>query len=1053
MDNYVIFHLHTMLSNPITNIDSVNNYKEYVDRAKELNMKAIAFSEHGNIFNWFYKKKYTEENGLKYIHAVEAYVTNSFKKKERDNYHVILIAKNYAGFKELNTLVSKSFNRSNTKTIDEIERFYYQPRISFDELINTSDNIIITTACLNGILNSNNKLYKPFVDFLKDKKHRCFLEIQHHNVKEQKEYNLKLYELNKTIGVKLISGTDTHSLNDEYAEGRIVLQKAKKTYFDNEEGWDLNFKTYDELVQSYKNQNVLPEKVYLEAIQNTNLLADMVEEFEIDKSYKYPEFSKTPREDIYKIINKEINDRKINVTEEIKQRIDYEIDTYEHNKASNLLLLEYDIKRWARENNIAYGDSRGSISGSYVAYLMKITNVDSIKHNLSFERFMNKERVSLADIDTDWSYSQRDLVKRYLHENNKYYTAEIITFNTIDDKGAIRDVGRALEIPLTKIDRITKTLEICEDKHRQQYPKLFKYVDLLKGTVVSMGSHPAATICSPITLYDSIGTVTLSNNDYPVSCLNMKEIDDLNFVKLDVLGLKTIEIIAKTCELAGIERLTSDNVDDEDEKVWQDILKSPLSIFEFESSFAHSYLRKVLSSETIEKIRKKHPNVKRIDLMSIANGAIRPAGDSYREALSNGEFKNNGHEALNDFLKNTNGFLVYQEQVIDFLHKFCGFTMGEADIIRRGFAKKTGTERYIPKIKNGFIKTMQEKYNTPKEKAEEIIESFLKVIEDASSYLFSLNHSLPYSYIGYICGWLRYYYPLEFLTVILNVNEDNQDKTAKILDYIKDYTNIKVKPARFRYSKEKYMMDKESNSIYKGISSIKFCNKTIAEELYNLRNNQYGNFVELLYDIAENTSLNMRQLDILIKLDFFSEFGNARLLNGIVEYFDMFKQGKAKQISVDKTSNNEVLNNIVKRHSRLSPSGKTYMELNVISILEEIEEWMKCNDVADYTIVQKIKFHEEYLGYIGITTERKEDRKKLIILSIRPLISQYKDGEAWAYAVETMSIGSGKKSKLTIWAKTFDRIPLNIYDVVYADKVDKNNKGYWYLLNYHKIKI
>lgn len=367
--------------------------------------------------------------------------------------------------------------------------------------------------------------------------------------------------------------------------------------------------------------------------------------------------------------------------------------------------------------------------------------------------------------------------------------------------------------------------------------------------------------------------------------------------------------------------------------------------------------------------------------------------------------------------------------------------------------KKTGTEQYIPKIKNGFIKTMQEKYNTPKEKAEEIIESFLKVIEDASSYLFSLNHSLPYSYIGYICGWLRYYYPLEFLTVILNVNEDNQDKTAKILDYIKDYTNIKVKPARFRYSKEKYMMDKESNSIYKGISSIKFCNKTIAEELYNLRNNQYGNFVELLYDIAKNTSINMRQLDILIKLDFFSEFGNARLLNGMVEYFDMFKQGKAKQISVDKISNNEVLNNIVKRHSRLSPSGKTYMELNVISILEEIEEWMKCNDVADYTIVQKIKFHEEYLGYIGITTERKEDRKKLIILSIRPLISQYRDGEAWAYAVETMSIGSGKKSKLTIWAKTFDRIPLNIYDVVYADKVDKNNKGYWYLLNYHKIKI
>lgn len=206
--------------------------------------------------------------------------------------------------------------------------------------------------------------------------------------------------------------------------------------------------------------------------------------------------------------------------------------------------------------------------------------------------------------------------------------------------------------------------------------------------------------------------------------------------------------------------------------------------------------------------------------------------------------------------------------------------------------KKLGTEQYIPKIKDGFIKTMKEQYDVPEEDAEKIIESFLKVIEDASDYLFSYNHALPYSYIGYICGWLRYYYPLEFLTVALNIHKDNQEKTASIFEYIKDYTNIKVKPARFRYSKEKYMMDKESNSIYKGISSIKFCNKTIAEELYNLRNNQYGNFVELLYDIAENTSLNMRQLDILIKLDFFSEFGNARLLNGIVVCLSKVKQSK-----------------------------------------------------------------------------------------------------------------------------------------------------------------
>lgn len=1069
IDNYTIFHSHTYLSNPVTNIDSVNNYQQYIDRAKELNMKAFGFSEHGNCFEWLHKKEECEKctvgcenckeikgtkickpNSLKFIHAVEAYITKSFDKKERDNYHVVLIAANFEGFKELNTLVSKSFNRANAKIIDETERFYYQPRISFEELINTSNNIIISTACIAGILGSENDLNEPFINFLKKNKNRCFLEIQHHCVEDQAIYNQRLYELSKLHGLKLIAGTDTHVLDKTYAEGRLILQRAKKTYFDNEEGWDLTFKSYDELVESYEKQNALPKEVYLEAIKNTNLLADMVEPFEVDRSYKYPKFSDNPKDDVYKIVNKEIKRRNIELTQEIKDRIDYEINTYEYNQALNLLLLEDDVKRWARKNNIAYGDSRGSVSGSYVAYLMQITNTDSIKHNLNFERFMNKERVSLADIDTDWSPSQRDLVKQYLHKNDKYYTAEIITFNTIADKGAIRDVGRALDIPLKEVDEITKNLEANEEQYRKKYPKLFEYVDLLKGVVVSMGSHPAATICSPITLYDNIGTVTLSTNQYPVSCLNMKEVDSLNFVKLDVLGLDNVEIIAKTCDMAGIERLTSDNVDDEDENVWQHIMKSPLSIFQFESPYAHSYLKKVFRPEVIEKIKKRNQNLKYIDLMSMANGAIRPAGESYRESLANGDFNDNGHEVLNDFLSPTLGYLIYQEQIIEFLNKFCGFTMGEADIVRRGFAKKTGTEQFIPKIKNGFIQTMDKNYKVNIENAEKIIIKFLEVIEAASSYLFSLNHALPYSYISYICGYLRYYYPLEFISVVLNINENNQEKTSKIFEYIRDHTKIKVKPIKFRYSRSEYFPNKETNSIFTGIKSVKYCNQIIAEELYALRNNKYTSFTELLYDLENKTSINSRQLDILIKLDYFSEFGNSRILSSLTDYFTLFKQGKSKQINVDKVIDNETLNNIIKRYSRLSPSGKTYMELNTKAILEEIEGYMKCSDIQDYPLLEKIKFHEEYLGYIDLTTEKEEDRRKLLILSVKPLLSKTKN-KCWAYAVEAISIGSGKKSRLTIWSAKFDKNPLNIYDMVYAKKVEKNDRGYWYLLDYNKL--
>jgi DNA polymerase III subunit alpha len=1049
--NYIIFHSHTMLSNATTNIDSVNTYKQYIDRAKELNMKAIAFSEHGSIFEWLHKKEYCEKNELKYIHAVEAYVTESFENKLRDNYHVVLIAKNHKGFKELNTLVSKSFNRSNVKIIDNIERFYYSPRISIDELLQISENIIVSTACLGGILYSGTNVIKEkFLNFLIQNKNRCFLEIQHHLAKEQIEHNQYLNELSFKYNIPLIAGTDTHWLDNESKEGRSILQKAKKIYFENESEWDLGFKSCEELIKCYEKQNSLSESVYIQAIENTNLLYEMVKEFDVDRSYKYPSFSDNPKEEVYKIIKQGAKDRKIELTQDKLDRIEYEMKAYEHNKAFNLLLLEDDVKSYARQNKIYYGDSRGSVSGSYIAYLMGITNVDSIRYKLNFERFMNTERVSLADVDTDWEPSKRDLIKDYLHKNDKYYTAEIVTFNTIADKGAIRDVGRALEMPLKEVDNIAKNIETKEDEFRIQYPELFKYVDILKGTIVSIGSHPAATICSPITLYDNIGTITLKDNKYPVSCLNMKEIDNLNFVKLDVLGLDNVEIIAKTCELSGVEMLTSDNVDDKDESVWKDILKSPLGIFQFTGNYAHSYLRRVFREEVLKKIRNKNPDLNYIDLMSMANGAIRPAGESYRESLAEGNFKDNGHDALNNILKSTNYFLVYQEQILEFLNKFCGFTMGEADIVRRGFAKKTGTEKYIPKIKQGFIDTMKNQYNTPLEESEKIIVDFLKVIEAASEYLFSLNHAVSYSYIGYICGWLRYHYPLEFLSVILNIYENDQNKTSEAFEYIQNFTNIKVKPIKFRRSKDVYTIDKEENSIYKGIKSIKYCNNAMAEELYSLKNNQYDSFTTSLYDI-NNTCVDSKQLLILIKLDFFREFGISKNLEQINENFKFLKNGNAKQIDATKIEN-EVIKNIIKRYSRLSPSGKTFMDLDCKSILKELEEYINVSNNKDYTIQEKMEFQKEYLGYIDLTTEKEEDRKKLMVLEVNELISKFGEPKPWCYVIDEISIGSGKKNRLNIHPATFNKNPLHKNDILFAKNVKKNNKGYWYLLDYDIIK-
>ena len=902
-NNYTVFHLHTMLSNGVTNIDSITGYQAYIDQAKAWGMKALAFSEHGSVFSWLKKKEAVEKAGMKYIHAIEAYVTETLEEKIRDNYHCVLIARNYEGVLEINRLSSKAFNRAEVKTIGDTTQYYYQPRITFEELLNTSDNVIISTACLASILNNApDEMRERFICFLAKNKHRCFLEIQHHNVDEQKEYNKYLWTLSKAISVPLIAGTDTHALNEIHMEGRAILQKSKNVHFENEDKWDLTMKSRADLENAFELQDALPRDVWMAAIDETNVMADMVEEFELNRSYKYPHLWEDSMGTFRQKIEAGIKWRGVDKYpnyQEYLDRIEYETEAYVHNGAIDFMLLMEDIISWCRSQDIMVGYGRGSVNGSVIAWLLGITEMDSIKYHLNFERFMNVERVSLSDIDTDFPPSRIDDVKQYIFSKHGLHCSDIITFNTIADKGAIKDVARALQIPLSEAQEIADSVD-NEERYaasRKRYPELFKYVDLVKGVIVSIGSHPCGTIVSPVTLEDHVGLCTTSTSKYPISQLYMKEVDSLNYVKLDLLKLDTIELIDKTCKLAGIERITPDNVDVNDIKVWNSIRDDTTQIFQWEGATGDKYIKKLLADENIRKFQEVNQNVDRMTLLSIGNSAIRPAGASYREDLASGVVRRTGSKPIDEFLSNTFGYLVFQCQIIDFLHLYCGFTMGEADIVRRGFAKKTGTDQFIPVIKDGgcinektghhidgFIKTMKDKYGIDEAKSEQDIVAFIQVIEDASSYLFSLNHSQPYSLEGYVSGWLRTYYPLEFLTVAMNINADNEDKTVALTQYAKK-VGIEFKPPRFRYSRGDYYCDKETNSIYKGIESIKFMNETVSAELVELGENHYEDFVDLLYDLSE-TTINSRQLDILIKIDFFSEFGDINTLLWIAQEFD-----------------------------------------------------------------------------------------------------------------------------------------------------------------------
>lgn len=934
MDTYTPMHLHDMHSN-INMVEVVTKFEQYVEKAIELCLPTVICTNHGVLTGWYNRKKILESKNMKYVHAVEGYVTWSLEEKVRDNFHLSFFAKNFEGFKELNKLVSKSFNRDDN-------HYYYNPRISWDEVKNTSDNIIISTACLGGLmwrLRDDNEKSQEIIDWIVNNKHRVFLEVQPHLYENQKKLNYYLLNLAKENNLMIIAGGDVHALNKEHDEARKILQKSKKVLFSDEDSFDLTLKSYEELYQQFKNQGVLTDNEIRTALNNTNVLLNMVEPFELDYSKKYPKLYEDPDKVLKDKIKEGIYFRGIDKLPKDKRkiyldRIKYELETYKKNEAEDYLLLEDMVKSYARENDIPYGYGRGSVSGSIIAYLMQITEMDSIKRKLSFERFMSKERISLADVDSDYSPSQRHLIQKFLMDHPKLYCAPIMTANTIALKGAIRDIGRGLEMSLSEIDEIAKNIEDKEREYRVKYPELFKYVDIVQGVVTSIGQHACGICVSPIPLDENMGLITTSDSEYPLTMLNMKEIDAQNYVKLDILGLDTTEIISETCKLAGIEFVTPQKLDQSDDKVWESILENNVGIFQWESDFSQQVYKDLFSKETIRKIKEKNPNFSYIDLFSLGNAILRPSGASYRDSVIKGEFYDNGHEALNKFLSPTLGRLVYQEQQMEFLVKFCEYTGGQADLVRRGIGKKSKEiiDNELPKIEKTFIKTMTNKYGLSYEDAENIAKPFLQVFLDSANYGFSVNHSEAYSWMGYACAWLRYYYPLEFITASLNVHIGKEDKTARLMEYAK-LKGINVNPIKFRYSKSGYSFDKTSNSIYQGIQPIKFLNRSVAEDLYKLKDNKYDTFTKLLVDICNNTSANFKQLKILTQLNFFQEFSKNKKLLCVIEMYE-----------------NKLKNNKLKYETKQKR-------------IVEIEEYERSLDNKSIGLKDQIKAEVEYYGY------------------------------------------------------------------------------------------
>lgn len=704
--NYVCYHLHTELSL----LDSCTNFKLYVDRAVELGQKAICFTEHGNIYNWVEKKMYVNKMGLKYLHGVEIYMTATLKEKVRDNFHTILIARNYSGLQEINTLVDMSTQE---------DHFYYKPRITFDEFKNISNNVIKISACLASPLNRlRDESLISYYDYL---------EIQPHvNSEEQKEYNKWLYEMSKKYDKPLIAATDTHSLNKYKAECRSILQKAKNIKFTNEDEFDLTYKSYDELVNMFEEQDSLPMDVVLESIENTNHMADSVTDFELDTSFKYPKLYDNEEEVLKKRINKMYKDKLkrgvIKRDPRYKEMVHEEMRVFKKIGMVGFMLFMSELVCWCWDNGIPVGFCRGSCGGSMIAYLTDIIDVNPLTWHTMFSRFANESRKELGDIDVDISPSQRHLVYDHIIEEfGQDKTAYILAIGTISDKGTIDEIGRALDIPISEVKKIKKEYEENPDRTKERYPELFYYFDGLINTAISQSMHPAGIIVSPVTLPDNYGTFW--NDGKRILCINMEEAHEVSLNKYDILGLKNVEIIKDTCRLAGIPYPKSHEINWNDKEVWDHITDSPVGIFQFESPYAFKLLKDY------------HPT--EVNSLSLVNASLRPSGESYRDRLIAGETNKNPSELIDNLLAPNHGFLVFQEDTIKFLQQVCGLNGSEADNVRRaiGRKQKDRLEAAMPQILEGYCK-MSDK---PREVAEKEAKEFLQIIEDSANYQFGLE--------------------------------------------------------------------------------------------------------------------------------------------------------------------------------------------------------------------------------------------------------------------------------------------------------------------------
>ncbi len=906
ISNFTHLHVHTEYSL----LDGSSKIKLLVQEAKDLGMTSLAITDHGVMYGAIDFYKEAKKVGIKPIIGCEVYIASGSRfdktySKENTYYHLVLLAENNEGYQNLIKLVSLGFT----------EGFYYKPRIDMEILEKYSKGLICLSACMGGAVARNilNGCYDKAKDFALSYNRifgqgNFYLELQNHGLERQVEVNKALIKLSKETNIPLVCTNDIHYIKQEDAEAHDILlciQTGKTIYEENRmryEGGQYYLKSADEML------SLFPDCI--EALENTNHIANRCNvSFEFNK-YKLPKFSVPDNKDAFSYLKelclKGLEERFKNIDDNLKNRLNYELETIKQMGFVDYFLIVWDFIKYAKDNNIIVGPGRGSAAGSIVSYCLRITDINPIEYNLIFERFLNPERISMPDIDIDFCYERRQEVINYVIE--KYgteYVSQIITFGTMAARNAIRDVGRALDIPYADVDRIAKMipmeLKITISKALIQNPELKKeyetnntirhLIDMslkLEGLPRHASTHAAGVvICDkPVMEY-----VPLNTNDGVITTqYPMITLEELGLLKMDFLGLRTLTVIKNALnEINRIHNLnlSEDNIDCNDKKIYELISSGNTEgVFQLESPGMKQFM-KDLKPESIEDI--------------IAGVSLyRPGPMDFIPKYvlgknTKGDIKYT-HPSLEPILKPTYGCIVYQEQVMQIVQELAGYSLGRSDLLRRAMGKKKTEE--MERERKNFIYGIEGevdgciKRGIDKDIANEIFDE----MQDFAKYAFNKSHAAAYAVIAVQTAWLKAYYPVEFMSALLTSVSDN---SSKIAEYIADLKrmNIKLLPPNINEGFDGFSVS--NGQIMFSLSAIKNVGKNVVKAIVKERL-ENGKFISLRDFIKRlDNNINSKALESMIKAGALDCLGGNRsqYLSIFKKYYEGINKTKKQTIS------------------------------------------------------------------------------------------------------------------------------------------------------------